>query len=198
MKTNIDLTDPEGPSIEPSIILTFLIKRFNEVLASEHPKAPAVLLGLGLGALASDTQFFDKYRKIISYSFSKKEETLRSSIEIFQCALDHDLDRRSSQNPPQAEECREMGEKFCRQVMMRAILEGQQMLEEGDFRFVRIFECLAWIALQCDQERLAEFDEIRTSYNDDPEKVVRRGTDILRNALFPRRPTGRVQPSALG
>ncbi len=152
MNTKIDFTDPDGPGIQPSVILNFLIKRCNEIIQSENPKVPAVLQGLGLSALGSDEELFDKYGKIISYSSDTKEEVLRSSIDIFHSALEHDLDRRSSENPPQAAEWPEMGEKFCRHVMMRAIREGRQMLEEGDFRFVQVFVLLGWISLQCDAE----------------------------------------------
>jgi len=190
MNAKIDFTDPDGPGIQPSVILNFLIKRCNEIIQSEHPKVPAVLQALGLSALGSDEELFDKYRKITSYSAHKEEEVLRSSIEIFQRALEHDLDRRSSQNPPQAAEWPEMGEKFCRHVMMRAIAEGRQMLQEGDFRFVQVFVLLGWISLQSDSERLAEFEEVCASFADDPEKILTQGTDVLKDALFLRRSQG--------
>ena len=186
MNTNIDFTDPDGPGIQPSVILNFLIKRCNEIIQSENPKVPAVLQALGLSALASDKELCEKYRKIISYSSDTKEDVFRSSIDIFQSALEHDLDRRSSQNPPLAEEGPEMGEKFCRHVMMRAIREGRQMLEEGDFRFVQVFVLLGWIGLQCDPARLAEFEATCHSFADDPEKILTRGRDVLKDAIFRR------------
>jgi hypothetical protein len=186
MDTNIDFTDPDGPGIQPSVILNFLIKRCNEIIQSENPKVPGVLQGLGLSALGSDKELHDKYGKIISHSAHKKEALIRSSIDIFHSALEHDLDRRSSENPPQAAEWPEMGEKFCRHVMMRAIREGRQMLEEGDFRFVQVFVLLGWISLQCDAERLDEFEETCRFLGDDPEKLIEAGRDILKDALFRR------------
>src|SRR5208283_922389 len=87
MNTNIDFTDPDGPGIQPSVILNFLIKRCNEIIQSENPKVPAVLQALGLSALASDKELCEKYRKIISYSSDTKEDVFRSSIDIFQSAL---------------------------------------------------------------------------------------------------------------
>jgi hypothetical protein len=194
MNAKIDFTDPDGPGIEPSVILNFLIKRFNEVLASERSEVSAVLHGLGLSALGSDEELYDKYGKIISYSSDTKEQVLRSSIDIFHSALEHDLDRRSSQNPPQAAEWPEMGEKFCRHVMMRAIREGRQMLQECDFRFVQVFVLLGWISLQCDPARLAEFEATCNSFADDPEQILTRGRDVLKDALFLRRSQGQVQP----
>jgi hypothetical protein len=194
MNAKIDFTDPDGPGIQPSVILNFLIKRCNEIIQSENPKVPALLQALGLSALGSDEELFDKYKKIISYSAHKKEEVLRSSIDIFQRALEHDLDRRSSQTPAQAAEWPEMGEKFCRHVMMRAIREGRQMLEEGDFRFVQVFVLLGWISLQCDAKRLAEFEDTCHSFADNPEKVLTQGRDVLKDALFLRRAQGQVQP----
>ncbi len=186
MNAKIDFTDPDGPGIQPSVILNFLIKRCNEIIQSEHPKVPAILQALGLSALGSDKELFDKYRKITSYSAHKEGEVLRSSIDIFQSALEHDLDRLSSQNPAQAAEWPEMGEKFCRHVMMRAIREGRQMLEEGDFRFVQVFVLLGWISLQCDSERMADFEALCKSFADDPEKILTRGRDVLKDAIFRR------------
>jgi hypothetical protein len=194
MDTNIDFTDPDGPGIQPSVILNFLIKRCNEIIQSENPKVPGVLQGLGLSALGSDKELHDKYGKIISHSAHKKEALIRSSIDIFQSALEKDLDRRSSENPPRGEDWPEMGEKFCRHVMMRAIREGRQMLEEGDFRFVQVFVLLGWISLQSDSKRLAEFEATCHSFADDPEQILTRGRDVLKDALFLRRPQGQVQP----
>jgi hypothetical protein len=196
MNTNIDLTQSDGPEVEESLLLLFLIERCNEILGSDRPKFSAVLQGLGLAALAHDPALHDKYGKIISLSSSPPEEIIRKSINIFQMALDRDPDRCSSQRPAaEAEEDGEADVKYCRRFMMQALREARVMAEQSDYYFFRVFALLAWIALQCDAKRQAEFDKVRSGFADDPESMVLKGQEILKDALF--RPRTKSQSSGI-
>jgi hypothetical protein len=197
MTTKMYLTEPEGPVIEPSLILKFLIKRFNEVLASGHSKVPFLLQGLGLVGLAGDEESLANYKGMLSSPHFPPIEIIRRAVEIFQIALKADPDNASSERPrEQTEDGHALDEKASRHVMMVALREGRQMLQEHDVRFVRIFEMLGWISLQGDPEWLAEFEQVRSSFPGDPEGLIEAGRDILREALFRRKPSGRARPSS--
>ena len=188
MNAKIDFTDPDGPSISPSLVLQFLIKRCNEMMQSENPKFPLVLQGLALSALAVDEDLAVRYQDISSSSNRSPVESMQRANEIFQLALERDLDSRSSQYPSgDCEDYRAPDVKFCRQVMMRAAREGRIMSEQSDYRFVQVFVLLGWIALQCDPARLAEFEGTSRFLGDDPENLIETGRDILKDALFRRK-----------
>ncbi len=187
MNTNIDLTDPNGPSIAPSLVLQFLIKRCNEMIQSENPKFPLVLKGLALSALAVDEDLAVQYQDISSSPNRSPVESMQRAHEIFQLALERDPDSRSSQYPSgDCEDYRAPDVKFCRQVMMTAAREGQIMAEQSDHRHLQVFHLLGWIGLQCDPARLAEFEATFRALGDDPENLIETGRDILKDAIFRR------------
>jgi hypothetical protein len=76
--------------------------------------------------------------------------------------------------------------------MMAAIREAKVMLQQRAYRFLRVFECLGWISLQRESEWLSEFETVQVSFKNDPEEILRRGTDILKDALFRHTPRDRV------
>ena len=56
MSTNAHMIEDDGPQIETSEILGFLIKRFSEALTSDDPKVPFLLQGLGVVVLGRDEE----------------------------------------------------------------------------------------------------------------------------------------------
>lgn len=185
MNTNTNVIQAGGPEISTSELLSFLSKRFKEVLAGGSSKVPFLLQGLGVVALATDEELLSNYKGILSSPHLPPEEIIRRSVEIFQIALERDPDVRSSQRPPQeVEEDQEPDEKCGRQIIMNALREGKIMAEQSDYRHVQVFVVLGWGGLQCDPERLAEFERVIQSFADDPEELVRRGRDVLKDALF--------------
>jgi len=195
MNTNSCLDEPEGPEIQSSLILEFLIKRFNEALTRENPKVPFLIQGLGHVGLAADEESLANYKGLLASPYLSPREVIRRSVEIFEEALQCDPDARSFQDSKgQAEDDPSIDEKASRHVMMVALREGKQMLDEHDVRFVRIFEILGWISLQNDPEGLAEFEQVRMRFANAPEGLIDAGRDILRDVVFRRRPSDRVRP----
>lgn len=190
MSTNIDRAEPEGPELQSSLLLNFLVKRFNEALTTDSPKVPFLLQGLGLVGLGTDEELLSNYKGLLASSILPPAEIIRRAVEIFQIALERDPDTRSTQRPPgEVEDDQEPDEKCCRQIMMNAIREGRLMLEEGDdgrFRYLQVFVMLGWIALSCDPLRQAEFDATCHTFADDPEGLIKAGREILKDALFRR------------
>lgn len=196
MNTNSYLTDCEGPEISTAEILEFLVTRFHEIIETDEPRVPAIFHGLALVAVSKDEELASTCKALFSSPHLPPKEILRRSIELFQGALESCQDDEPSQEPiHNTEEDHELSEKSCRHIMMVARREGTQMLEQGDYRFVKIFECLSWIGLQCDSEWLDVFEEARAHFKDDPENLIKVGIDVIRDCLFRLRPIGRVVPS---
>ena len=195
MSTKTDLIESGGPEIQPSVILKFMIKRWTEIAQTDHPKVPLVLQGLALSGLAGDVRLFNEYENTLSSTHLDPGEMIRRAVEIFHRALEGDPDNRPSQQPPpqEAERDSRPNVMIWKRVLMTALREGKIMEEQSDYRFVQVFEVLAWIGLAYDSERLAQFEEVRTSLKDDPEEMVKRARDILRDALFRRGAPGRVR-----
>lgn len=190
MNKNTYVIESEGPVVESSQILEFLIKRCHDVLDTDRPILPLCLQGLGHAALGEDEPLLRQFRETLSSVDCSPEESIRGAIRVLQSGLD--------QMPVECSGLRtgtgnyELGEKACRHIMMTAHHEGKLMLEEKDYRFLRVFEVLGWIGLQCDSEWLTEFEAVRKSFVNDPEGLIEAGRDILRDALFRRRPADRV------
>ncbi len=192
MNTKIDPQETDGSAIEGSVLLEFLIKRCHDVLSSEQPSLPPILEGIGYAVLKGDEKLTAEYKEIFSSSRSPRE-IIRGCVEIFQRALDRHVGD-ESREPSQEQDDHQPSANVCRRFMMTAYREGKIMEQQSDYHFCEVFAFLASCGLQCDPEWLAEFETVRDSYKDDPENLVKIGRDILRDALFKRRPPGRVHP----
>jgi hypothetical protein len=187
MNTKIDVTQSDGPEIQPSVILNFLVKRCNEIAQGDYPKIPFVLRALGLAGLAHDPELYNKCKEIMSSPDFTKDEVIRSSIDIFKIALEGDPDRCPHQ--PQSsggKDGREPDVKACKQFLLTGIREAKLMAEEADYRFLRIFEILAWVGLRCRADLMADFETLCKSSANDPENILQEGREILKAALFER------------
>jgi hypothetical protein len=196
MNTNSYLTDSEGPEILGSEILEFLIKRCNEFIQSDDPQFPLLLQGLAVAILGVDDELLATYKALLSSPYLPPKEIIRRCIEIFQSALNCELDGRPCEKPTEPEENREPGDKFYRHVLMAAAREARLMEKQSDFRYAKVIELLTWMGLQSDPEWLAEFEAVRVAFSNDPEKLVKSSNDILRDAIFKRRPSDRVRHSS--
>jgi hypothetical protein len=189
MNANAHIIGPDGPEISTSEILSFLIKRFGEALASDSPTPPFLLQGLGIVALERDEELLGNYKALLGSPLLPRVEIVRRSVEIFQLALKADPDSHCPQRPADdEEEDHEPDEKCCRQIMMNAIREGRQMLEDGDddCPYLQVFVMLGWIALSCDPLRQVEFGATCNSFADDPQGLLKAGMESLKDAFFRR------------
>ena len=150
---------------------------------------------LGAAVLETDEELDSAYKDILSSSCSP-QEILRRCVEIFQMGLDLDV-HPDSRDPFQDQEPDKYQPdmKACRYALMAAWQEGKIMQQQSDYHFVRVFAFLAWIGLQCDPDWLCQFETVCVSYKDDPKEIVKRGRDILKDALFRRRPPDRIHLS---
>jgi len=178
MKLNITAV-PIGPSIEPEVLLRFVIAKCAEIIEQNRQSLPPIWVSLTLAAVAHDAEFYRQLKEVISSSSDSAEQILRLCKNVFLPALDR-LD--GVQTPewakpegkyPPAEE------RDYNRLLHYALIEGKKMLAGKDYEFVRVFEVVAWIGLQWYDFRLCQFEHARESFHDDPENLVRRGVEII-------------------
>jgi hypothetical protein len=195
MNSHTYLPKSKGPEIEDSVILEFMIKRWNEILQSGGTTVPDALQILAAAALTTDEELLINYKALLYSPNLAPVEIMRRCVEIFQEARDSC----TGQCPPCSHEKEDgdgpnLGEKQFRQIMLTAISEGGLMERESNYQFHPVFTMLAWISLQYDAEWLDEFERMWGFYREDPEKLVREGVDILKEAFIGWRPSDRLRP----
>ena len=66
-----------------------------------------------------------------------------------------------------------------KEVLEYALREGRRMLSEEDYEFIKVFEILIRAGLLCCSFRSLQFEEVRESFQDDPQNLIRRGIEII-------------------
>ena len=79
MNTDIVAVTSDGPAVETSELLGFLIKRFNESLTSDSPKVPFLLQGMGLVGLGRDEELLANYKGLLASPHLPPPEVIRRS-----------------------------------------------------------------------------------------------------------------------
>src|SRR5208283_1997636 len=140
-----------------------------------------IWVALALAAVSHDEEFYNQLKDIVSSS-SSAEEILGLCKNIFLPALD----RLDGVQTPEWVDAKEgyppAEERDYNRILLYALIEGKKMLADKDYEFVGVFESLTWIGLQYYDYRLCQFQHARESFQDDPERLVQRGIEIIRAA----------------
>ena len=124
MNTN-NVTRPDGPEIQISLLLTFLIEKFTDALTNDPPEVPLLLQGLGYPALSSNEELRANYTGLLAAPHLPPKEIVRRSVEIFETALRNDPDGRAIQQSRETGKAPDVS--VTRQFLMTALREGKIM-----------------------------------------------------------------------
>jgi len=181
MRMNIRV-QPVGPCIESEVLLKFIIKKCAEIIRQNRQSLPRIWVSLTVAAVAHDQEFYNQLKQIIDSSSASPDKILGMCQNVFLPALDR-LDGvqtpewvASEEKYPPAEE------KDYKRLLLYALREGEKMLTSRDYEFVKVFEILAWIGLQYYAYRLYQFESVRQDFEQEPEKLLRKGIEIIRAA----------------
>ncbi len=173
-----DVYDPDGPEIEPTLLLRFLVKRYDELLETANPRISLVVQGLSLAGVAHDEKGHEELSSILFPA---------SQVQRCREVLTQTLSRtKPGQSRPHSGHNRglpSLDERAYRQFLMSALREGKRMIAEENYEFAKVLEALGWIALQCYPRRLAEFQAAWDSFEEDPAKAIENVVDVLRTAF---------------
>jgi len=176
-----NLYGPDGPEIESSLLLRFLVQRYDELLESDNPRIPLALGGLSLCGVAHDEESEAELQRIL-YPAKHPDHTLLTRCrEIFLRTLDRTKPEQTPRRSGDGGRLPSLDERTCRQILLTALREGRRMIADDNYEYAKIIESTGWIALRCYPRRLAEFED--AWLEQDPRDAIRRSVEVLRTAF---------------
>lgn len=180
---NHNLYGPDGPEVEPSLLLRYLVMRYDELLESEHPRIPFVLGGLSLSGVAHDEESQAELQRILYPAKHPDHALLNRCKEVFLRTLDRTKEGQTPRRSGDDGRLPSLDERTCRQILLTALREGKRMIADGNYEYAKIVESTGWIALRCYPRRLAEFEDAWQSSQDDPGEATRKAVGVLWTAF---------------
>ncbi len=172
---NTDSCMKEGPEIDPTLLLKFLIRRYDEILEAGSEKISVVLQGLSLCGVAHDAKAEKELKKNLHTASPAK-----ACRDILSRTL-ADFDIKQSFQPDD-ETLRILDESYCRTVLFSALQESKRLIATQAYEFIPIIRMLGWISLQRYPRRLSEFEKVWES-SMDPAEAMRAGKEVLWTAI---------------
>ena len=174
---------PDGPEIEPTLLLRYLVKRYDDLLESDHPRINLTLGGLSLTGVARDEEA-EKELNYLLYPASHPDHTLLTRCkEIFLRTLDRTKEGQTPRLSGDDRGLPSLDERTCRQILLTALREGKRMIADDNYEYAKIIESIGWIALRCYPRRLKEFEDAWKTSQGDLGGATRRAVEILRTAF---------------
>jgi len=173
---------PDGPELEPTLLLRYLIQRYDELLESDNPRINLTLGGLSLSGVAHDGESEAELQRILYPATHPDHDVLNRCKDIFLRTLDR---TKPEQTPRLGHGGRlpSLDERTCRQILVTALREGKRMIADENYEYAKIIESIGWIALRCYPRRLKEFENAWKTSQDDLGGATRRAVEILRTAF---------------
>ncbi len=166
-----DVYDPDGPQVEPSLLLRFLIEKSEELSTRNFTGFPLPFRGLGVSVLDPFPDLEKEFLTIISESEEPVSERAKKCKGIFIEALARPQPQDSKFYAPKGGEEHRFERVVSNRFAWEARRLGEEMVEEKDFRFLSIWTCMTWIGLQTDAEKLRDFQEKTLLYTDPEERI---------------------------
>ena len=168
-KDTHDVFGPDGPEVEPALMLRYLVEKSEELGHKNYAGFPLPFRLLGAVALIPFPKLQTDFRQIVSPSDDSLKERSEKCRNLFVNALAQPLDSNSYTSKGSADLpfYSVVSNRFC----WEARREGEAMIEQKDFRFISIWECMVWIALQGDAEKLRDFQGKCLQYTDPEERI---------------------------
>ncbi|MGB6066122.1 MAG: hypothetical protein WBG50_15080 [Desulfomonilaceae bacterium] len=170
-----------GFAVEPTLLTEYLIEKAEEISHRNYRGFPLPFRGFGASVLAPFPELYEEFLTITSRSEDSVSERAKRCKEILIDATARPQDRESKDKGDEDEEkCEESS--FDRAISTRlawaARRDGEKMIERNDFRFLQIWMCMTFIALQGDAEKFQKFEALCLRYPD-PEERIEQVTPIL-------------------
>ena len=187
MEPNNDNTKygPEGPEIENTLLLKYLIRRYDALLQQNDPKISPILGAISIASVALDKELESVLQRTLFPLLHPDQALLQHCKDIFLQILERMQTEEFPERLASGDDSKYpfLGERCSRDVVIMAISEGRKMIANDDNEFGRIVELLGWIALRHYPRRMAEFHDAWRSYDTDPGEAIRNGVQVLKTAF---------------
>ncbi len=148
-----DVYDPDGPQVEPTLLLRYLIEKSEELSTRNFTEFPLPFRGLGLSVLDPFPDLEKEFLTIISESEEPVSERAKKCKGIFIEALARPQPLVGNSYTSKGSEDHRFERVVSNRFAWAARREGETMVEKQDFRFISIWECMAWSGLQTEAEK---------------------------------------------
>ncbi len=170
--------------VEDTLLLRFLITRYNEMIGKDEPRLDPVWKGLGLAALHQNKELKYAFETLLSSSYTA-QEVLTSSIDLFLTEL-HGLEATDAADyVPKKIARRPLSRRTKRKFLFWSWGEGRKMKRERDFRFYPVWELVSCLGLNAD-EYIKEFEKRCRFSQSSLENRLDDGLEIIKTAIFRR------------
>jgi hypothetical protein len=171
MKKDNHLYGPDGPGVEPTLLLRYLIEKAEELFDKRYTGFPLFFRALGVSALSPFPELHKEFVQIVSPSDKPVSKRAERCKKLFIEALSRPQDRYSYESGGESHEQRSHDRVIANRFAWAARREGETMVERNNFEYLPIWECMTFIALQGDAMRLREFEEKCLQYPEPAQKI---------------------------
>jgi hypothetical protein len=182
------ITNPSSYYIEDTLLLEFLITRYDEILKQDQQRIGEVWTGLGLVALHQNKELLTAYKHLISSDSYMVKEILITSIDLFLSELHRLRSVEPSEYVEKEIQRTPLNRRAATKFRLWSWREGRNMtIEQECLKYYPIWELVSWLGLG-QYEQLTDF-ETNVMFSDLPLlERLERGVDIVIES-FKRRPT---------
>ena len=172
-----------GSILDPRLLLQYLIERADELSQKRFSWFPLPFRGLGAAVLGPFPELREAFLQIEAPSEAPLSERAVKCKAIFLDAMEYASHDRYLQDYADTDgEMPRFGRLVSTQFAWEARRCGEDILYRNDFQFVQVWECLVFIALRGDAEKLRDFQETCVQFPD-PKARIDRISPILLSAM---------------
>ncbi len=162
---------PDGPEVEPALLLQYLIQKSEDLSNKRYTGFPLFFRALGVSALSPFPELQKEFVQIVSPSDKPVSKRAERCKKMFVEALAKPQDEYSYDSSGESHEQRSHDRVIANRFAWAARREGETMVEQNNFEYLPIWECMTFIALQGDAMRLREFEEKCLQYPEPAQKI---------------------------
>lgn len=174
MKIRVYLPRTKG-IFNPAPMVDFALKKIRQIDNPENTEPDPIWMALLLAAAVDDSEFHDRFKKMIIASSDEPGRILAMSHMFLSV-----LDLLPPDHSTYTGRCCSSDEAICQDILQCALSEGTRMLSE-ECLYLDVFRLLVRSGLQFYNQQLSQFEEMCS--NTDPVTLVHRGIQIATVAM---------------
>jgi len=173
---------PDGPEVEPSLLLEYLIEKSEELSHGNYRGFPLPFRVFGLTVLDLFPELHEEFLKIVSPSEESVNERAERCKKLFVAALGRPQEWNLKHHVEEDGEDLPVDRGVANRFAWTARRLGEDMVARKQFRFLPIWMCMTYIGLCGDAEKLRQFEEKCLQFPE-PEARIEAVIPILWEAL---------------
>ena len=166
-----DAFGPDGPEVEPSLLLKYLIEKSEQLSQLNYRGFPLPFRVFGVTVLNPFPELQEAFLQIVTPSEEPLRERADKCKRLFVEVQDRPQDTNSYHSSGESDEdspvSRGVSTRFC----WSARRLGEEMVERKDFQFMPVWMCMTYIGFRKDTETFRKFQDVCLRYPDPAERI---------------------------